>query len=1517
MEWAAVLLIKSFILGRDRILKAFLCLAQLTLFSPFLFSFVFAADLNVSDTAYRANSLTADFNGDGVGDIVYQDPNSLEWHMDLIGAGSRVRHIGSPTLDFMSSCCGWTFNGIGDFDGNGSSDILIRNTRSGQWYQYLFEQGALQSKGYVLIRNAVENDVQAVADFNGDGKSDVLLRNEITGEWSISFLDGRSLLRESKPAMSKVLAWELAGAKDFDGNGSPDILIRNKASGGWYIYLYEKDTIIHRGYVEDLPGNLDLRVVGIGDFNGDARADVMLRDLESGMGYVYFMEGANVSALKSTSIFQSSDWQVVAINDYDGNSIADVLLKNRSNNNDYTFALWDEKVSPRIQTGGAFVNYADLEMLPLSLAHRSLIFESNNKVYQAPPPEALGAPLTNRPISGYKGVLSRAVVGPHNATNIVEEVTVALDVLNVLSFADEHQINRFDSLINTYGIGHLGDCSRGEIQVDVISGNKANVTYVNCESGPYVINGSGQLLVNSTDANGDLVSGSLDYQGLKITNNNNSKEYEFGGVVDVDLRDPASVVFEGLLTDSSGNQAWLNNLMIGYQYSGDAGYFIKGDIYLSNYGNLDISTLIRRTSFDHGAFRRPFEILLSGTQDLNILMANNTLSVSLSGYTQSLNYQDLLNPTSSAINRAPIARINNTETSVIQFEPLQLDASSTTDADQDLLLFTWEIISAPKNAEYKISERNSMITEATFDTAGEYTISVSVQDKTLISVKEVALRVLKPYPQGELVGTPETITLGTDVKVEVLNNSPSSEGPFSISLAYGPSSMKINDQGILEWDGRIPDLAQNIEVSFGVEISNGDTSTVLEEQIFVKSTSEDPSSDLFSGRSEVIDWQDINADGLADALVFSGGVLKAIDFSGKSPAEVFRIETGTRKIKLAHYLMDQNEVIYHDEYANEIVLFDVDNKSERRLEGLHLRTFMVDDIDKNGSWEIITNAEVYAQSTLEVLKTFQNTSFATEKMASGDVNGDGVSDILTDDRLIDGSTGFDLANLESFRTSWVKSLTNHIVDLDHDGKAEIIRVADDIQVLKWHNDEIILHQIISSEDWDKQSINAAFSTDFNQFFASNSTGNELLHYVLSSETKFEFVNTVAVTDPDLRVGTNSQYNGCAIQSVFSSQREFVLQCFLLGDTNNFPGIFPTPTETLAKLKFDNDIKDLPLSYALNSEFVLFSQINSQDANLSVGSFNGVLEYNIDGSSLKHIAPPGTSVGNTYADFRLHTLEGTEAYGWAVPYARNDDSELINFDILGNTSKSLALPSQYSLENVFQIAEEDYGLVKGRDNIKVIRLSDLSTELVIPYTENNFSGDTLHGSAVFDTLDNEIILVLWIGDELITATAKDQIFSEHTKLFLPSVFVGTSASVGDVFIGYLPQSQQVFLYQLEKGKLSKLSFNLESQEVNYNEEVMHNTTLNYSQEAGTKACVSTESSSKNIYFYANTLNESDKGNIRPGRIYALDMVTDKAVWQSNRLGGSASYAGAHDMHCDVINDKERIAITAGSRFTIYH
>ncbi len=155
---------------------------------------------------------TGDLNGDGIGDILWRDSSSgavVAWFMN----GAQV----ASTASFGTVGGTWTILG----DGNGG--VLWRDA-AGNLALWAIQAG--QIAGISTFAAPPANwVVQGVGDFNGDGATDILWRDSNTGTVAIWFLSlGGGVQSVASLGAVPPSAWSIAQIGDYNGDGFSDIL---------------------------------------------------------------------------------------------------------------------------------------------------------------------------------------------------------------------------------------------------------------------------------------------------------------------------------------------------------------------------------------------------------------------------------------------------------------------------------------------------------------------------------------------------------------------------------------------------------------------------------------------------------------------------------------------------------------------------------------------------------------------------------------------------------------------------------------------------------------------------------------------------------------------------------------------------------------------------------------------------------------------------------------------------------------------------------------------------------------------------------------------------------------------------------------------------------------------------------------------------------------------------------------------------------------------------------------------
>jgi len=265
----------------------------------------------------RAAVRNTDFNNDGKSDVLWRHT----------GGGLYVWLMNGPGLagsTFLAPIgLTWMAQGIGDFDGNGTADILWREATSGATYIWFMNGATVTGSGYTSSGADNTWAIQDVADLNGDGKADILWRHT-TGALYIWLMNGTTVGAGSAflPAISA--SWQIKALADFNGDGRADILWR-ESGGSTYIWFMQGATVASSGYTASTTDNGWI-IQGTGDLNGDGKADIVWRHT-SGATYVWMMDGLALVPGTGYLPFVDTSWQIQALRDFSGDGKVDVLWR--------------------------------------------------------------------------------------------------------------------------------------------------------------------------------------------------------------------------------------------------------------------------------------------------------------------------------------------------------------------------------------------------------------------------------------------------------------------------------------------------------------------------------------------------------------------------------------------------------------------------------------------------------------------------------------------------------------------------------------------------------------------------------------------------------------------------------------------------------------------------------------------------------------------------------------------------------------------------------------------------------------------------------------------------------------------------------------------------------------------------------------------------------------------------------------------------------------------------------------
>lgn len=279
-----------------------------------------------------------DINGDGNDDILLRS-NDGRWLYNAMDGRRRIRGL-SGSADLPSDWS-WRYEGMGDFDGDGDDDVLLRHD-NGRWYVYAMDGRDAPDEGVRLVMYAnADWQLAAIADLNGDATDDVLLRHRRSGRWYYyPIKDGVVAAGRGAAVMTSNRNWSLAGVGDLNNDGNDDLLLRHDDGRWWYYPMNGRRHIVAERGLVDIETSEDWQIAGIGNFDGDGGEEILLRH-EDGRWQHYAMEGRMPIAddQGSARITRNDDFAFVGIGDLNGDGNDDVLLRRASSGHWYYYPM--------------------------------------------------------------------------------------------------------------------------------------------------------------------------------------------------------------------------------------------------------------------------------------------------------------------------------------------------------------------------------------------------------------------------------------------------------------------------------------------------------------------------------------------------------------------------------------------------------------------------------------------------------------------------------------------------------------------------------------------------------------------------------------------------------------------------------------------------------------------------------------------------------------------------------------------------------------------------------------------------------------------------------------------------------------------------------------------------------------------------------------------------------------------------------------------------------------------------
>ncbi len=205
---------------------------------------------------------TPDLDGDGRDDLLWWNASTGQVYAMLL-QGTTVKAQG---FVYTESNTAWRIVAVGDFAGSGrKNQLLWRNVTTGQVYLQTVAHsgnGAFTQSGQMIYQEAnTAWKILGAPDLDGNGRSDILWRNSTTGQVYAMLMNGAAIASQGMLYTEPNTTWKIVGWTDLNGDGRADLLWRNDTTGQVYVVLLNGLAIGSQGMLYTEP-NADWKILG-------------------------------------------------------------------------------------------------------------------------------------------------------------------------------------------------------------------------------------------------------------------------------------------------------------------------------------------------------------------------------------------------------------------------------------------------------------------------------------------------------------------------------------------------------------------------------------------------------------------------------------------------------------------------------------------------------------------------------------------------------------------------------------------------------------------------------------------------------------------------------------------------------------------------------------------------------------------------------------------------------------------------------------------------------------------------------------------------------------------------------------------------------------------------------------------------------------------------------------------------------------------------------------------------------
>jgi hypothetical protein len=236
---------------------------------------------------------------------------------------------------------GVNLSAVSDMSGDVFSDLLVRNTVTGDIQALGVSNGIAAplpsfqfSDGTPIWNVPVGYSLVGTGDLNGDGYADIVWQHQSTGNLYAWMMHGITIIATPALSIPSVgnMGWQVRGVGDVNGDGRADLIFQNTADGSLAVWLMNGETVTSTMWITDGSGNrlavadTNWVIAGVGDLNHDGKGDLVWQNRSTGALGGWTMSGNVVQAMQNLSpAWVPPDYKIGGVGDVNGDGVADLI----------------------------------------------------------------------------------------------------------------------------------------------------------------------------------------------------------------------------------------------------------------------------------------------------------------------------------------------------------------------------------------------------------------------------------------------------------------------------------------------------------------------------------------------------------------------------------------------------------------------------------------------------------------------------------------------------------------------------------------------------------------------------------------------------------------------------------------------------------------------------------------------------------------------------------------------------------------------------------------------------------------------------------------------------------------------------------------------------------------------------------------------------------------------------------------------------------------------------------------